>query len=127
MLVGSDMSPEMVKYCQENYNVENLTFEKLDVTKGEIFAHENLGSFSLVTSFSCLHWVTDHVATAQLVNKILKVGGKFLFMVLGGQNMKTSELIIFEEMKNEDQWREFLQNVSWRILNTKQLLELEYR
>ena len=120
MLVGSDMSPEMVKYCQENYNVDNLTFEKLDVTKGEIFAHENSGSFSLVTSFSCLHWVTDHVTTAQLVNKVLKPGGRFLFMVIGGQNKeKTPELRIFDEMKNEDQWTECLQNVNWKTLNTK--------
>ena len=120
ILVGSDMSPEMVTYCQKNYNVDNLTFEKLDVTKGEIFAHENSGSFSLVTSFSCLHWVTDHVATAQLVNKVLKSGGRFLFMVIGGQNKETTpELRIFDEMKSEDQWRECLQNVNWKTLNTK--------
>ena len=121
LMVGSDMSSEMVKYCQENYKEsENMTFEKLDVTKGEEFAQNNSGSFSLVTSFSCLHWVTDHVATAQLVNKVLKVGGKFLFMVIGGQNkLKTPELRIFEEMKNEDQWREVLQNVRWKTFHTK--------
>ena len=51
--------------------------ETLDATKGEEFAQDNSESFSLVTSFWCLHWVTDHVATAQLVNRVLKPGGKF--------------------------------------------------
>ena len=60
------------------------------------------------------------MATAELVNRVLKPGGKFLLMAIAGHNKeKTHELRIFEEMKNEDQWREFLQNVSWRILNTK--------
>ena len=119
LLVGSDLSSEMVNHCRKKYNVENLTFEKLDVTKGEEFSQNKSDSFSLVTSFYCLHWVTDHVATAQLVNKVLKVGGKFLFMVLGGQNMKSHELRIFEEMKNEDQWRKCLENVRWKTFNTK--------
>ena len=118
-VVGSDLSFEMVEYCRKNHNVENVTFETLDATKGEEFARDNSESFSLVTSFWCLHWVTDHVATAQLVNRVLKPGGKFLFMAIAGHNKeKTHELRIFEEMKNEDEWREFLQNVSWRILNT---------
>ena len=37
LLVGSDLSSEMVNHCRKKYNVENLTFEKLDVTKGKNF------------------------------------------------------------------------------------------
>ena len=118
-VVGSDLSFDMVEYCRKTHKMETLTFEKLDVTKGEEFAQNNSDSFSLVTSFWCLHWVTDHVATAQLVNKVLKSGGKFLFMAIEGQNKESPELRIFEEMKNEDQWRECLANVSWKFLNTK--------
>ena len=40
-------------------------------------------------------------------------------MALEGQNKETHELRVFEEMKNEDQWRECLENVTWKFLNTK--------
>ena len=53
LIIGSDLSSKMVEYCQAKYNSSNMRFEQLDVTKGEQFAQNNLGTFSLV-SFTCL-------------------------------------------------------------------------
>ena len=53
LIIGSDLSSKMVEYCQAKYNSSNMRFEQLDVTKGEQFAQNNLGTFSLV-SFMCL-------------------------------------------------------------------------
>ena len=81
-VMGSDLSEDMVKYCRNKYkHCHNLTFHQLDVTRGEHFAAKYAANFTLVTSFSCLHWVSDHPATATLTNKVLKQGGHFLHMV----------------------------------------------
>ena len=71
----------MVKYCRGKYNLSNLEFEQLDVTNGETFGEKNTEKFSLVTSFSCLHWVNDHMAATKLTARVLKEGGRFLHLV----------------------------------------------
>ena len=71
----------MVKFCRGKYNVDNLEFEQLDVTNGEEFWEKNTEKFSLVTSFSCLHWVNDHLAATKLTARVLKKGGRFLHLV----------------------------------------------
>ena len=75
------MSQAMVDYCLEKYHLENLNFHQLDVTAGEDYEKDFSNSFSLVTSFCCLHWVSDHPAAAKLTQQILKQGGKFLHLV----------------------------------------------
>ena len=71
----------MVKFCRGKYNVYNLEFEQVDVTNGEEFWEKNTEKFSLVTSFSCLHWVNDHLAATKLTARVLKKGGRFLHLV----------------------------------------------
>ena len=80
-VTGSDLSHDMIKHCRERYNIENLEFHQLDVTDGEEFGDRRAGQFSLVTSFSCLHWVNDHQAATKLTARVLKKGGKFLHLV----------------------------------------------
>ena len=80
-MTGSDLSHDMVKFCREKFNIENLEFEQLDVTNGEEFGGRHAGQFSLVTSFSCLHWVNDHQAATKLTARVLRKGGKFLHLV----------------------------------------------
>ena len=69
-VTGSDLSHGMIKHCREKYNIENLEFHQLDVTDGEEFGDRHAGQFSLVTPFSCLHWVTDHQADIVLLHRI---------------------------------------------------------
>ena len=80
-MVGSDLSQDMVDYCKGKYHLENLEFRQLDVTAGEEFGRDFCDSFSLVTSFCCLHWVSDHPAASKLSHKVLQKGGKFLHLV----------------------------------------------
>ena len=63
------------------YTIDNLEFVQLDVTNGEEFGEQNIEKYSLVTSFSCLHWVNDHLAATKLTARVLKKGGKFLHLV----------------------------------------------
>lgn len=80
-VTGSDLSHDMIKFCRGKYDIDNLEFVQLDVTNGEEFVEKNMEKFSLVTSFSCLHWVNDHVAATKLTARVLKKGGKFLHLV----------------------------------------------
>ena len=66
----------------------------LDVSNGADFCIAKESSFDMastpnqpvshelqVTSFSCLHWVPNQPDAVSLFNKVLKPGGKFLFVV----------------------------------------------
>ena len=79
--MGVDISDDMIKHSQSHHPHSNLSFQQLDVTKGDSFVKANKETFSLVTSFSCLHWVPDVPAAVNLFNNVLRVGGKFLFVV----------------------------------------------
>ena len=110
-VLGVDISQEMISHCQGHHQAHNTTFQQLDVTKGEFFTSSNLSSFSLVTSFSCLHWVPDQPAAVGLFNRVLKTGGKFLFVIAGTQNVQNNpQRRVFEEMKTEERWRDLLKN-----------------
>ena len=129
-MIGSDLSQAMVDYCKAKYHLENLNFHQLDVTAGEEFGKEYSNSFSLVTSFCCLHWVSDHPAAAKLTHQILKQGGKFLHLVsnlkvfedrfeirdviwkvpAGHNEQKSHCYRIFNEMKEEIEWKNILKH-----------------
>ena len=110
-VVGVDLSGDMISHCREHSQVSNTSFHQLDVSQGESFTASNLASFSLVTSFSCLHWVPDQPAAISFFNKVLRPGGKFLFVVAGTQNVETNpQRKVFEDMKAEEKWKDLLKN-----------------
>ena len=76
-VIGIDSSEDMLQYSQEKYApVPNLNFELGDV-QALTFDKE----FNLVTSFSCLHWPTDKLATFQGIFNALKPQGKALLAI----------------------------------------------
>ena len=110
-VVGVDISGDMIGHCRQHCQAPNTSFHQLDVTQGDSFTSSHLSSFSLVTSFSCLHWVPDQPAAISLFNKVLKPGGKFLFVVAGTQNLENNpQRKVFEDMKAEEKWEDLLRN-----------------
>ena len=71
----------MISHCTKTHQASNLSFQQLDVSDGKSFISSNSSSFSMVSSFSCLHWVPNQPDAVFLFNKVLKPGGKFLFVV----------------------------------------------
>lgn len=60
LLMGVDVSEEMIKFAQKNYSqaVPRLKFEKLDI--GLPFYHSTLlENFDHITSFFCFHWIQN--------------------------------------------------------------------
>jgi len=119
-VTGSDLSHDMIKFCRGKYTIDNLEFVQLDVTNGEEFGEQNIEKYSLVTSFSCLHWVNDHLAATKLTARVLKKGGKFLHLVPSEHHeLKSHSYRIFNDMKSEDKWKQMLEHVSWKTFLTK--------
>jgi len=119
-VLGVDISPDMVSYCNQNYsNQDNLQFQTLDVTNGEDFYEKYTGVFSLVSSFSCLHWVPDQPAAVSLFNRVLCPGGRFLFVIASTQNPRDNLLRrVYQTMKTEGEWAEALAPTRWMHFKT---------
>ena len=119
-VVGVDISLDMISHCRTNLQtspIPGLSFQQLDVTRPESFLASNMNRFSCLTSFSCLHWVQDMPAAVSLFNKVLKVGGKFVF-VIATSTGKSRFRFVFEEMRKEEKWAKILNKTSWMHFNT---------
>jgi len=118
-VVGVDISDEMISHCNETHKTNNLTFEQLNVSDGSSFITSNSSTFSMVTSFSCLHWVPNQPDAINLFNRVLQPGGKFLFVIAGTQNPRDNILRKeYEKMKTEDRWADMLKPTSWMHFKT---------
>jgi len=118
-VLGVDISSDMVSHCNSNHSFPNLSFQILDTSQGNSFIEAKKSSFSLVSSFSCLHWVPDMPATITLFNKVLKEHGKFLFVIAGSHNIETNpQRRVYEDMKREPKWEHLLKNTSWMHYKT---------
>ncbi len=77
-VLGIDASESMIQVAQDlknKINLKNLDFIKRDAIQ---LGFEN--EFDFIVSFSCFHWIPDHLAALQEVEKALKPGGKvFLY------------------------------------------------
>jgi len=119
-VLGVDISDDMVSHCSNHYNgQENLSFETLDVSNGADFRQAKESSFNMVTSFSCLHWVPNQPDAVSLFNKVLKPGGKFLFVIAGTHNPQDNMLRReYEAMRNETKWADALRPTKWMHFKT---------
>lgn len=58
MIVGTDVSPSMLKYANNSYKHPKLQFQLLDIAT-ESLPKQYFGKFDHVLSNYCLHWVQD--------------------------------------------------------------------
>jgi len=118
-VVGVDISEDMISHCTKTHQATNLAFQQLDVSDGNSFISSNASTFSMVTSFSCLHWVPNQPDAVFLFNKVLQPGGKFLFVIAGTHNPKDNILRReYEKMKTEAKWADMLKPTSWMHFKT---------
>jgi len=61
LLVGADMSDNMIQYAREMYTHSKLRFIQFDLTKDiENTTQLRPSGFDKIFSFYCLHWIPDH-------------------------------------------------------------------
>jgi len=96
-----------------------ISLKTLDVSNGGDFCQAKESSFDMVTSFSCLHWVPNQPDAVSLFNKVLKPGGKFLFVIAGTHNQQDNLLRReYEAMRNEAKWADALRPTKWMHFKT---------
>jgi len=120
-VLGVDISQEMIEHCEQNHVATNLAFNRLDVesSESEAFCAEQDEKFDMVTSFSCLHWVPNQPAAVGVFGRLLKPGGKFLFVIASTQNPKNNGMLFeYNKMKAEPEWAELLKPTTWPYMGT---------
>merc|ERR1712098_981514 len=73
-VLGVDISEGMIQHCKTKYTIPGLDFQQVDSSRADKFIAENRERYSLVTSFSCLHWVPNQPSTIEMFNRVLKPG-----------------------------------------------------
>jgi len=107
-VLGVDISEEMIGHCRDHHQTPgdmDIHFEQLGESR-EDFISKYKSSFSLVTSFSCLHWVPDLPSLINMFNEVLVPGGKFVFSVCGSPSEQNPRKKLYEVMKKEPKWTE---------------------
>lgn len=77
-VIGVDASPSMIQFACEHFSEDrfpNLHFQ-LSSIENAIFSHP----FSIITSFSCFHWLKKPKEVMQKLVSYLKEGGELLIL-----------------------------------------------
>ncbi|XP_031369307.1 juvenile hormone acid O-methyltransferase [Apis dorsata] len=81
-LVGMDISKPMIEYAKKMYHDdERLSFQLLDIETMDL-PKDTFDQFNNVLSFYCLHWCQNFRKAFDNIYKLLRPGGKGLFMLL---------------------------------------------
>jgi ubiquinone/menaquinone biosynthesis C-methylase UbiE len=80
-VVGTDKCTNMVNHAIEKYNRKGVSFCVMDV-QDRVPRLLQSKQFDIVTSFYCLHWITDLKRAFNIINSILKPNGLFLCVFL---------------------------------------------
>ncbi|MDE1465523.1 class I SAM-dependent methyltransferase [Spartinivicinus poritis] len=73
-VVGLDSSGDMIKFAHENY--QECTFIEQDIRE-----FESVSQFDLVTSFNCLHWISNVEQALANIYQATNKGGKFIGVI----------------------------------------------
>lgn len=82
-VVGVDLSENMVKYANENYATQKVTFEQLDISGDVGDFLQKHGQFDHVTSFLTLNIIPKQRIALENIYKLLKPNGNILFYIIG--------------------------------------------
>jgi trans-aconitate 2-methyltransferase len=104
-ILGIDISEEMIKFAQSKIlmsSFSNLKFHSVDATKLN-FEDE----FDIIVSFSCLHWIKDHIPILKGIKRSLKTSGR-VFLEFGGKRGTINPIkIAINEVISNIQWSEY--------------------
>lgn len=112
VVIGVDSSPEMIKLAQQRFppcKHPNLRFAVMDAQAIDISDVK----FDVVFSNAVLHWVRDHKAVLQGIEKCLKPSGRIYFE-MGGKGNAAHIFDALEEVTALPQWKPFFKGFNIR-------------
>jgi trans-aconitate 2-methyltransferase len=118
-VLGIDRSSSMIAYAKQQHegpSRRNLRFEI-----GEAETYRPTLAIDLITSFTALHWVSDHQKLLRHFSGILKKHGKLALQFPGHGNAASLIETAFEIM-GSDRWRPFFTNFRfpWSFFSVEQ-------
>lgn len=109
-VLGIDTSSEMIEFARGRFppaRIPNLSFRLGDATR---LSFDD--DFDLVVSFSCLHWVRDHIAVLNGVRRSLKSGGRVVLQ-FGGKGNAKSVLDASADVIARSQWSPYFEGFGY--------------
>ncbi len=110
VVVGVDLSPEMVAFARETFPPERyprLTFERMDARD---LRYED--EFDVVFSNATLHWVVDHRPVLAGIARALLPGGRTLLQMAGEGNAR-DVVAVMDTLCAEPEWRGFFEGFTF--------------
>ena len=101
---GIDSSLEMIRFAAKSFPssaIPNLSFKVCDACR-LTFANK----FDVVVSFSCLHWIKDHLPVLKGIRRSLKNNGRTLLQ-FGGKGNAADILAVTDEVIAGDRWGKY--------------------
>lgn len=103
IVVGLDISKEMIAYAAERYTASNLFF-----LQGNLETTAFNEQFDKVVSFMGLQWVMDQKAALKSIRKSLKNGGKILIVIPGKSPCNVG--YVADELVKSEKWAPLFEN-----------------
>ena len=101
-VVGLDVSEEMIRFAGDKYkDCSNLSFQRGDAS---CLLYKN--EFDYVVSFSCLHWVKDHLPVLAGIHRSLRSAGRVLLQ-FGGIGNAAEVFSAFDEILKSGEWQRY--------------------
>lgn len=107
-VLGIDISQEMIGFAQKKFPMSNfprVRFQTGDMTKLN-FDNE----FDIIVSFSCLHWILDHISVLEGIKRSLKPHGR-AFLQFGAKLRNISPIrIAIKKVISNAQWSKYFED-----------------
>ncbi|KAF5285392.1 hypothetical protein FQR65_LT13244 [Abscondita terminalis] len=115
MLVGIDVSHDMIKFANDHYSSSKLQFHQGDV-QSEEFVNTYRNAFDHVFSFWCLHWINDKKKAFSNIWEIMRPGGDILLSFAPSANI----FDVCRKVQHSPTWMSYLKNGSHAISPTSE-------
>ncbi|XP_065356806.1 juvenile hormone acid O-methyltransferase [Calliphora vicina] len=108
-IVGSDISPKMINYAKNVYNLkERCDFRVLDIGTERDIPNDMKQQFDHVTSFYCLHWIQNQRQALQNIYNLLRVeGGDCLLVFLAANPI----FDVYKLLSKSSKWSNYMKDV----------------
>ncbi|KAF5297623.1 hypothetical protein FQR65_LT09950 [Abscondita terminalis] len=113
MLVGVEISHDMVKFANDHYSSSKLQFHQGDV-QSEEFVNSYRNAFDHVFSFWCLHWVNDKKKAFSNIWEIMRPGGDMLITFAPSGNI----FDVYRKVQHSPTWMPYLKDGNHPICPT---------
>lgn len=104
-VVGIDPSEEMVALAKHTFSENVSAYPNLEFRCGKAEKAHGKNQYSLITAFSCLHWVKDLKHAFQSIYDALLPQGKVLALTYPAESPYWS---LFTEVLQQSTWQQYL-------------------